>query len=61
MELKRLGFEGTIDILDRESNGSITAMEVEVHDQSRPKKAKRIAKRSVSERRCVRPRYEPKM
>jgi hypothetical protein len=46
--LKRLGFEGTIDILDRESNGSITAMEVEAHGQSKPKKAKQIAKGSVS-------------
>lgn len=48
VELKRLGCEGTIDILDRESNGSITAMEVEAHDQNKPKKAKRIAKGSES-------------
>ena len=38
--LKGLGFEGTIDILDRESNGSITAMEVEANDQNKPKKGK---------------------
>lgn len=49
VELKRLGCEGTVDILDRESNGSITAMEAEAHDQGKPKKAKRIAKRSASE------------
>jgi hypothetical protein len=47
MVLKRLGCDGTIDILNRESNGSITAMEVEAHDQSKPKKAKQVTKRSV--------------
>lgn len=48
VELQRLGFEGTIDILNRESNGSITAMEVEVHDENKPKKARGIGNGSVS-------------
>lgn len=38
MDLKRLGFEGTIDILNRESNKSITAMEEEANDERKPKK-----------------------
>jgi hypothetical protein len=37
VKLNRLRFEGTIDILDRESNESITAMEVEAHDRNKPK------------------------
>jgi hypothetical protein len=42
VELKRLGFKGTIDILHCESNGRSTAMEVEAHNQSKPNKAKHV-------------------
>jgi hypothetical protein len=38
MELKRLGCGGTIDILDRESNKSIAAMEEEANNERMPKK-----------------------